>query len=335
MFAALFLALLATSPSFQFGKFLRVDLRARVHAEVHEENHFGFERARLGVEGKFLKHFQYEVERDFRSKHPWKDAFVDVEYFEKAQVQIGKFKIPFSMEQLTSIANLEFVNRARAAQDLAPARDIGVMVHGRLFDKAVGYQAGVFRNDGENSESKSGMRGTRTYAARLTVKPLRKVEVGGAVTSSDVPEGLNGLRGENFPHVYVLGQRLRLGTEFRWEPGPFSFRSEWVHVSEAREGQSVRETDLPAKISRSWYASGAWRISQPIQIAARYERIRFGSADASGPAFNSPRAPNLLGNTEQIWTAGVNWFVHRFAKVQVNGIRDRGWGGAIRFQFSM
>jgi hypothetical protein len=247
MIAALVLALLATSPSFHFGKFLRVDLRARVHAEAHEEDRFNFERARIGLEGRFLKHFQYELERDFRTKHPWKDAFVDFDHFDKAGFQAGKFKIPFSLEQLTSINNLEFVNRSRMAQDLAPARDIGVMLHGKLLNKIVSYQAGVFRNDGENSESKTAVRGTQTYAARLTVKPLPKVEVGGAMASSDVPEGLNGLRGSDFPAVYVSGQRLRVGTEFQWEPGPFSLRSEWIHVSEARKGQSIRGTDLPAK----------------------------------------------------------------------------------------
>jgi phosphate-selective porin OprO/OprP len=335
MVAALLLALLAASPSFQLGKFLRVDLRARAHAEAHPGDHFDFERARIGVDGRFLKHFQYEVERDFASKHHWKDIRVDFDRFGKAAFQAGKFKIPFSLDQLTSINEHDFVNRSQVAQDLAPARDIGVMLHGRLLRKFLRYQAGVFRNDGENSESKTAVRGTRTYAARLTLKPLRKLDVGGGVASSDVPEGLNGLRGENTPAVFVSGRRLRVGTEFQWEPGPFSLRSEWIRVSEAREGQSVRGTDLPAKISRGWYVSGTWKINKPLQLALRYEQIRFGSADSTGTAFNSPRAPNLMMSSERIWTGGVNWFVNRFAKVQINGIHDGGWGAAARLQFSM
>jgi phosphate-selective porin len=335
MIAALILALLTTPPSFHIGKLFRADLRASVNAEVNAEDDFDFGRARLGLQGKFFKQFQYEIERDFRSSHPWKDVFVDVNRFKSAQVKVGKFKIPFSMEELTSINDVDFVNRSRTARNLAPARDIGAMLHGRLFKEVLGYQAGVFRNDGENSESKAGVRGTRTYAARLTAKPLKKVHIGGAVAASDVVEGLNSLKIAKSPDVFVQGARLRLGTEFRWEPGPFSIKSELVRVTEARERQGVREEDLPAKISVGWYLGGTWTINKPFQLAGRYERIRVGTADPEGVPFSSPRAPTLPNTTDQIWTGGVNWFVNHFAKIQVNGVHNRHWAGVIRLQFSM
>lgn len=385
-------------PSLRVGKLLRVDLRARVQGDFRafspdlktDEGTFDLNRARIGLDGDFLKHFQYQVEHEFRetfgglkSKHPWRDVYIDFNYFDNFQVQVGKFKVPFSMEQTTGVANLDFVERARLADDLAPARDIGVMLHGRFFMRGFGYEAGVFRNDGENSESHDNVRGKRTYALRLTGTPLRplrlplelgKIELGAATVSTDVPEGLNGLRGQTnagkdfFSRLYVQGRRLRFGTEFRWQPGPFSLKGEWVHVSEERHHQSIRETDLPAKISRGWYVAAAWTITgestdggvEPrrpfpssgigaIQIATRYEQLRFGSAEHRGIPFSSPRAANILASSDRAWTTGINWYLNRFTKVQVNGIhetiedldrspipgRDKYWMGILRLQFSM
>jgi phosphate-selective porin OprO and OprP len=390
--------LLTDRPSLRVGRLLRVDLRARIQGDfrafspdlVTDEGTFDLNRARIALDGNFLRHFDYQVEHEFRetfgglkSKYPWRDVYVNFDYFDNFQLQAGKFKIPFSVEQLTSVANLDFIERARVADDLAPARDIGVMLHGRFFQRGFGYEAGVFRSDGENSESHDNVRGKRTYALRLTGTPLRplglpldlgKIEIGAAAVSTDVPEGLNSLRGRTngginfFPPLYVQGRRMRIGTEFRWQPGPLSIKSEWIHVSEARDRQSIRETDLPAKISRGWYVTAAWTVTgepteggiEPrrpfplkgggaIQIQGRYEQLRFGGAEHAGVPFASPRAPNILGNSDRAWTAGISWYVNHFTKVQVNGIhetiedverspipgRDKYWMGIMRLQFSM
>ena len=39
--------------------------------------------------------------------------------------------------------------------------------------------------------------------------------------TANVPEGLNGLKEKGVTKVYVQGPRLRFGTEFQWESGPF------------------------------------------------------------------------------------------------------------------
>jgi len=144
------------------------------------------------------------------------------------------------------------------------------MLHGRLFERGLSYDAGVFRTDGDNVEvtevidevgNETHRRtGVRTFAGRLTGTPLRlapvpevfkDVQIGGAFTSTSVPEGLYGLRGRSyaketfFGHVFVRGERRRLGSEFRWTPGPFSLQSEFVHVQEGRKQQGARGEDLP------------------------------------------------------------------------------------------
>ena len=331
--AALILTLLPLPPSFHIGKGFRAALRLSINADVNAQDATDLGRLRLGVEGKLLKHFQYEVERDFRSTHPWKDVFLDLNRIDDAQIKLGKFKIPFGLDELTGSRNQDFVDRTLTARDLAPGRDLGLMLHGRIFKEELSYQAGAFLHDGENSEAKTGVRGAPAYAARLTATPLKNIHIGGAIMTAGVPEGLNGLKEKGVTKVYVQGPRLRFGTEFQWETGPFSIQSEWVHVSEARDDQSIRETDLPARISRGWYLAGAWRINKPLQLVGRYEQVRFGSADPQGIPFSSPRAPTLPTQTDNIWTGGVNWFLNPLARVQFNGVHQGHWTAELRFQF--
>jgi phosphate-selective porin len=333
--ATLILTLLTFPPSFRFKKIITVNFHASVNADINAQNNTDFGRARIGVEGKFFKQFQYKVSADFASTHTWKDVFLDLNHIDDAQVKIGKFKLPFCMDELTSNKDLDFVDRTRTARDLAPARDIGVMLHGRLLNDGLSYQAGVFLHDGENSEPKTGVRGVPGYAARVTAQPLKNLHLGAAFMGSDVPEGMNSLKEKGVTKVFVQGNRLRFGTEFRWEPGPFSIKSEWVHVSEARNGQGIHEENLPARISRGVYVTAMWHLAKPFQLGGRFEQVRDGSADPEGMPFSSPRAPTLPTVTQNIWTGGVNWFVLPFAKIQVNGVQNGHWTAELRFQFFM
>jgi phosphate-selective porin OprO/OprP len=163
-----------------------------------------------------------------------------------------------------------------------------------------------------------------------------------------VPEGLNSVAGRSvfrstfFPRMYVRGRRTRIGAQAEWNPGPFGFRSEYITVSQDRTGQGLGDVDLSALIGRSWYASATWVVTgekkgngigpaRPllqggigsIEVGTRFERATFDSASSDGPAFRNPRADHVLGNTERVWTTGVNWYVNRWFKIQADGIRER------------
>jgi len=60
-----------------------------------------------------------------------------------------------------------------------------------------------------------------------------------------------------------------------------------------------------------------------VELAGRYDAIRFGSAEHLGRPSRSPRAANILSASDRAWTLGINWYWNRFFKVQLNAIRDR------------
>jgi phosphate-selective porin len=59
-----------------------------------------------------------------------------------------------------------------------------------------------------------------------------------------------------------------------------------------------------------------------IEVAARYERVGFGSDDPSEESEANPRAANLVETGSGAFTAGVNWYLNRWARFQFNAIRE-------------
>ena len=86
-----------------------------------------------------------------------------------------------------------------------------------------------------------------------------------------------------------------------------------------------------------------------VEIAARGEQIRFGSAEHIGLPSRSTRAANLVSASERAATFGVNWYLNRRVKVLFNGVREqiedrektpiRGvqtyWSKYVRIQFAL
>jgi phosphate-selective porin OprO/OprP len=354
-------------PTIVFTKKTYVDFRARFRTDA-TDSELGIReeepsqpddvKQRVGVGGDVEHLVEFQIERELKGDDPWRDVFANYHQFDFVQLQGGKFKLPFSLDQNTGPANLDFVYRSLAANHLAPGRDIGVMVHGRLLKHVLRYELGSFDHDGRNGRTHNVERvfGGRTLAGRVTVQPFRgsksvgdDLQIGAAFTSSEVPLGYTSLRGQTFldatffqPNFWAQGQRRRIGLEARWRPGPFSVKSEYMRVTTERLGQSVEDTDLSPLVATGWYVSGTWAITGErkadgltiprhsflqggygaIEVAARVERLAFGS-DASGEApSTSVRADVIQGNADRAVTLGVNWYLNRWVKLQFNTIKE-------------
>lgn len=363
-------------PTIVFAKDVTLEIKGRALVEWREfdpdigEDIFHLRTARVGLKGKLTKHFDWEIEREITEDKDtkkvifgaWKDVNLEWNTFDSFSVRGGRFKMPFGMEQTTGISDLDFAYRALGSTQLAPARDRGVMAFGDLG--RVKYEAGVFDDDGDNAESNEpqfvqegedlnnvgpsvAVRVIGDVLRLLPVGKLRSANVGVAYTNSDVPEGLNSLRGETvwgskfFQRVYVKGRRQRYGAQFEWTPGPASLKAEWMESREQRKEQSNRDQDLSDFIGRAWYVAGTWfvtgeakdnniKVKHPlfhggfgaIELAARIERLGFESATKTGLAFTNPRNDNQIPNSDTVFTAGVNWTTSKWTRVIVNAIHE-------------
>jgi phosphate-selective porin OprO and OprP len=354
-------------PSIAIGTRTHVDFRARVQSDARrgespighaEDSSPDVARRRIGVAGDIEQVVEFQIERELGDDEPWRDVYANYHQFDAVQVQAGKFKLPFSLDENTSVANLDFVYRSLAANQLAPGRDRGVMVHGRLFRRVLRYEIGTFDHDGRNGRTRNAARvfGEQTVVGRITVQPFRSLkseasdlQIGVAFTTSDVPLGFSSLGGQTFfqetffePNFWVQGQRRRTGVEVRWRPGPFSLKSEYMRVTTERRGQSVEDTDLSPLVATGWYVSGTWAVTgekkadgstEPrrsflqggygaIELACRVERLAFGTVASGDAPSESMRANVIAGKADRAMTIGVNWYLNRWGKLQFNAIRE-------------
>jgi phosphate-selective porin OprO and OprP len=103
-------------------------------------------RARLGVRGQLFKDWKYEIVGNYGaadsatapSGMSSTSTEIDVGYIDYAKnpaasVRLGKFKMPFSLEQLTSSNNIDFMERSVTNQtegEFVPAKETGAMLFG-------------------------------------------------------------------------------------------------------------------------------------------------------------------------------------------------------------
>ena len=125
----------------------------------------------------------------------------------------------------------------------------------------------------------------------------------------------NGLRGRTvmsqftfYEPVFVKGQRTRFETDAELMAGPFSARGEYIWMSDERLEQGFGSDDLPDARARAWYVSGTMvvtgeRKNRPVEprhwlgaleVAGRFERIRFAGVPGEDPPFRNPRAVTIF-----------------------------------------
>ena len=115
-------------------------------------NGFEIRRARIGFNGFVFKDLGFEVIANTvgSSANLIDTAWLNLGYVKPAQIRIGRFKQPFSLEELTSSNNIDFMERSYVNQ-LVPAKKLGVMLHGEPT-AGLTYGASIFQ-EGFNQES--------------------------------------------------------------------------------------------------------------------------------------------------------------------------------------
>jgi phosphate-selective porin len=370
--------------SIRFGDSVRIEPKVRVQGDLllwkdpdEIDDRFSWGSRRLGVNGELFNRVQFQVERAFQDDDDddtaWRDVYVDVRINRALQVRGGRFKLPFSMERNTSRDEIDFVQRATAVRALSPARDNGVMVHGRVANRVVEYEVGVFQHadgatlsDDPNFWNPLGA----ALAGRVIVSPIRDrndgptrdLHFGAALVRNTIEEGLNSVVGRSFDgerffdRFDVNGQRTRLGAEGLWRGQRVTLKGELLQLTDQRKAQAVTGEDLSDLVTRGVYLTGIVRVfgepgkkGQSVDAAARYDRMTLGSKNQSDEAFTNPRADHVAPLAKDTWTFGGNWQVHRWIRVQGNlirehlvdtlGVRDLvdqpAWTAVMRFQFAL
>jgi phosphate-selective porin OprO and OprP len=307
---------------------------------------FLLRRVRPVFEGTVWKTYEYRLMFDFASgvtsgtgnNSFLQEGYLNVHYWDEAQLQFGKMKEPVGLERLQSGANLLFIERGLPTQ-LVPNRDVGVQLHGKLWGNTLAYQVGYFNGveDGGSGDIEVSDDG-KDIAARLFVQPfdrtnidpLKKFGVGVAVTHGTHVGALRNYvtSGQQTwfrwrtgtgasvatANVTADGDTDRIAPQAYYYWGPFGIFGEYVISSH----DVVRRTG-PAATTQDSFDNRAW------QVAVSY--FLTGEENSFGPVM--PKRPFALGNGG--WGA---WEIAaRVGQLEVDDdiFRDRDANGAPDF----
>jgi phosphate-selective porin OprO and OprP len=211
-------------------------------------------RARLGARGQIDKDWKFEIQGTYgmgsngmsESTTIVDIAFLDYAANPAAMFRFGKFKMPFSLEQLTSSNNIDFMERSFANQnegEYVPAKETGVMLHGSPMD-GTSYGLAFSRGRGNKSSQYDGSdfigRGTVNVAKLMgrddIVTHLGLGYSSGTVTSGtsyasarDESRGVNGFF-NGTETVSAGSSRTRSDIEYAIAYGPYKVQGEFFGI---------------------------------------------------------------------------------------------------------
>jgi hypothetical protein len=161
---------------------IQLDARSYLNPrDTVDIDQFLLRRGRFGVESIMFDFYEFRIMADFGGSQlnapappstptpSVTDAYMNVHYWDALQFEFGRFKQPFSHEQLTLDRYIAFMERSMIDQ-LAPQRDIGIMVHGQnLVDSRVDYAVAVSNGEINGNFDANN---NKDVVGRLVIRPF-------------------------------------------------------------------------------------------------------------------------------------------------------------------
>lgn len=277
-------------------------------------------RARLDLKGSITPKIEFRLQADFANSPKLVDAFVKLKFCRYANLQVGQFKIPFTLENPYAPLDLEFADNAQVISALsgykdvtgissyANGREIGAMLYGTLlqFERGgekyplLGYSVGVFGGNGINVKTDNM---AKDIAGRIEFHPFLKhlVLSGSAYWGRyAISDDLDGLR-----------LRCAGGAEYRDEN--LTVRGEYVwgktglgHVG-ADNVLSVRNMDTQGfyVIAGYWFRFG-WgsksNVQQKLRPVLRYDFYQRDVVDNVASVY---------------YSAGIDWWPEKHVQLRL------------------
>jgi phosphate-selective porin OprO and OprP len=274
---------------------LQLDSRTYLDdAPVANNDGFLLRRARVILQGTVYKDFDYVFLTEFAGNGAPQilNASVNYRYTPALQFQAGKFVTPFGLEMLQPDRDTFFNERALAS-DLVPNRDVGLQVHGDLFEQGVNYAAALLNGttDGTSSPNNN-FADDLAFAGRLFFQPFVKSSMSGLrgagfglsgtyeTVGSPSTAALPSTTGGILPGYYTDGQLqffaynpgdrtlvVANGDHWRLSPqayyfyGPFGLMGEYVISNQRVSRVGSAPIESASLQNAAWEITGSWVVT--------------------------------------------------------------------------
>lgn len=299
---------------------------------------FDIRRARIGIKAKFYNSYEFEAAANLVGSAPIMDvAYLNINWWEQAQFRFGQFKMPMNLEEQTSANNIDFIERS-FVNSMAPAKEIGAMIHG-VPTKGITY-ALAFSNGAGLSNAESDIKvDDKDVIGRLTANFAELMgnsdmvlHAGVSYSRGDVPAGQVGVsgrtesRGATFFRAPTLAasattvdrsiDRERLGLEGVVAYGPVKFQAEWMRSNYEFNQTATIKQDIDQK---AWYAEALWLLTGE-KYASFYKNGTFGALKPKNE-FVHPSAAASSGNWG-LWELGLRYSRFDASDYDVNALTN-------------
>jgi phosphate-selective porin OprO and OprP len=317
---------------------IEIDLRGRLHfdAAYHDEDDVLLDdgllnrRTRLGVAGK-LHDWSVIVEYDFAENTTTAADVMLSRKLGAGAVNIGHFKVPMGLNELTSANHITFMERSAASNVVVDARRLGAgydyfgenfTVQTMVFGRPIGGK--------ETGDMPLGIAGRFTWSPEFDLGRLH-LGISGAYESR---QDYSTLRYRDRPESRVDGARLidtgnledvnattKIGLEAAFLSGPFSAEGEFFSLDvDLDEGADPSFTGYHLQMGyvltgeARGYRNGVFRGITPDRRTGAWEvAARYGSVDLIDAG--------IQGGEQETLTLGVNYYPSSNVRFMANYIR--------------
>jgi phosphate-selective porin OprO and OprP len=312
--------------------------------EQQDDSSFRIRRARVKFSGKAYKHFKYKIELALASTGTV-DGSKAAELYDfwaswnknpALSVQFGQWKVPWNRQRVVSSQNQQMIDRASSQDEFTMDRQIGVMLHGKLFNKKFEYYTGAFNGNARNQKENGN--NEMLYIARASWNPFGAYGKGIGEVESDINFSEKPIAHlsaaiaydgaadrERFSSTTIdldppVGTGVTLKevnktsvvAEYGLKYRGFSTSAEayWRRFDDIR-ANNIDSIGSGVIIDRGFFVQGGYFIlPKKVELAGRYSLVDF----------DDERDEDAVRET----TLGVNWFINgtHDNKLQLNWIRQ-------------
>ncbi|MEW6204894.1 MAG: porin [Pseudomonadota bacterium] len=266
---------------------------------------FDARRARIALRGHF-NDFEYKAEFNIaesgNSGGSAEDLYVRYKGFgEMANLTIGKQRVPFGMDVLTSSNDISLLERSAMTERYTLGRSAGLKLSGRGMDKKFTYGIGVFEADGDgaNDFQDQATAGRVTFAPVLTKESV--LHFGAGYQTIGAADPLDETDTMNFEVAGAFGPFHAQAEYYDSDVGPQNFNGYYAQVGYILNGGGMRP-----------YSDGVFKRVKAVpggtwEVTARYEEGD-GRFNDVGLAFIDAQQTAL----------GLNYYMNDSVKIGVS-----------------
>ena len=235
------------STSLSLNGRIQLDYRSYGGADALNADTFDVRRADLSGKGTFYDAYSFLVQADIAQNGVALDeGWFNIAWWKAAQFRFGQFKMPMSLEELTSDLHIDFQERSLVNAQV-PGKERGAMIHGQPMD-GVYYGLALSTGQGKNNNEGNNVVDSNDVIGRLAVNFANIFDyknavfhVAGSFSDGTIPvtavtSGRTEGRGTNnfFTSEAFSGRdvdRQRKAFETAIAYGPVKFQAEYVNVN--------------------------------------------------------------------------------------------------------